>query len=67
MILLVTTWSRGRPVTFSTISPSSTKSELEYALEVPGGNNNPLGGDPLGADERRFRKREVRAGYRSSG
>ena len=41
MILLVTTWSRGRPVTFSTISPSRTKSEFEYPVEVPGSNSNP--------------------------
>ena len=41
MILVVTTRSTLRPVTFSTISPRSTKSELEYALEVPGLNANP--------------------------
>jgi hypothetical protein len=41
MILFVTTRSSGRPVTFSTISSRSTKSELEYALEVPGSNSTP--------------------------
>jgi hypothetical protein len=41
MILFVTTWSSGRRVTFSTISPRTTKSELEYAVLVPGSNCTP--------------------------